>query len=160
MVCLTAIVVACSQKQSVVEVPVSTIDVEQLNKGIDYNMDITGLSLGDLRVLRSAPAARQGYPFKDAYLRGVYESTTWYDSLMWKFDETVDFSGVEQHEGESWRDYYYRASEESKAVKYSDEERDFMKRLKEREDELVKLNFDVEEELRVNMGNLSNPMQL
>jgi len=160
MVCLAAIVVACSQKQSVVEVPVSKIDIEQLNKDIDYNMDISGLCLGDLRVLRNAPAARQGYPFKDAYLRGVYGSTTWYDSLMWKFDETVDFSSVKEREGESWRDYYYRASEEVKAVKYTDEELDFIKRVKEREDELVKQNFDVEEGLRVNMSNLSNPMQL
>ena len=160
MVCLATIVVACSQKQSVVEVPVSKIDIEQLNKPIDYNMDISGLSLGDLKVLRNAPAARQGYPFKDAYLRGVYGSTTWYDSLMWKYDETVDFSSVEEREGESWRDYYYRASEEVKAVKYTNEELDFIKRVKEREDELVRLNFDVEEGLRVNMSNLSNPMQL
>jgi hypothetical protein len=36
----------------------------------------------------------------------------------------------------------------------------FMKRLKEREDELLKQNFDVEEGLRVNMSNLLNPQQL
>jgi hypothetical protein len=158
--CTAALIAACSQKQGVVEVPVTKIDVEQLNKQIDYNMDVTGLGIGDLRVLRHAPAARQGFPFKDAYLRGVYESTTWYDSLMWKFDESVDFKNVKEREGESWRDFYYRASDETGAVKYTDEEQAFMKRLKALEDELMKQNFDVAEGLRVNMQNLINPTQL
>ena len=159
-VCTALLMVACSQKQSVVQVPVSTIDVEQLNGDIDYNMDVTGLSLGDLRVLRHAPAARQGFPFKDAYLRGVYETTTWYDSLVWKFDESVDFSSVKERGDESWRDYYYRASEEVGAVKYTAEEQSFMERLKTREDELRKQNFNVADGLRVNVANLVNPTQL
>ena len=45
-------------------------------------------------------------------------------------------------------------------MNYTAEELDFMKRLKEREEELKKLNFDVPEGLRVNMGNLSNPTML
>ena len=157
---LTMVMVACSQKQSVVQVPVSKIDVEQLNQKIDYDMDVSGLSLADLRVLRNAPAARQGYPFKDAYLRGIYGSTTWYDSLMYVFDETVDFSSVAERDGESWRDYYYRASDEVGAVKYTYEEQAFMKRLKAREEELLKQNFDVADGLRVNVENLVNPAQL
>ena len=158
--CLAALVAACSQKQNVVTVPVSHINVENLLDSIDYNMDVSALGVGDLRVLRNAPAARQGFPFKDAYVRGIYESTTWYDSLMWKFDESLDFSNVKEKEGESWRDHYYRAADETDALKYSDEEQAFMKRLKEREDELLKLNFDVAEGLRVNVGNLINPKQL
>ena len=158
--CLAALVAACSQKQSVVSVPVSQIDVEKLIDSIDYNMDVSGLSLADLRTLRNAPAARQGFPFKDAYLRGVYESTTWYDSLMWKFDEKTNFEGIEQKEDESWRDFYYRASQEKGLIKYSQEELDFMKRLQERVDELKKQNFDVPEGLRVNMANLANPTQM
>ena len=158
--CLAALVAACSQKQSVVSVPVSQIDVEKLIDSIDYNMDVSGLSLADLRTLRNAPAARQGFPFKDAYLRGVYESTTWYDSLMWKFDEKTNFDGIEQKENESWRDFYYRASQEKGLIKYSQEELDFMKRLQERVDELKKQNFDVPEGLRVNMANLANPTQM
>ena len=159
-VCIAGLMAACSQKQSVVQVPVSHIDVEQLNQDIDYDMDVTGLSIGDLRVLRNAPAARQGYPFKDAYLRGVYGTTTWYDSLTWQFEESTNFDNIKQRDNESWRDYYYRASEESGAIKYTDEELAFMKRLKEREDELKKRNFEVEEGLRVNMQNLINPTQL
>ena len=160
LLCTVGLMAACSQKQSVVSVPVSQIDVESLNQDIDYNMDVSGLSIADVRILRNAPAARQGYPFRDAYLRGVYESTTWYDSLTWKFDSSVDFSDFEQKEGESERDFYYRVSEESGALKYTDEELAFMKRLKEREDELKKLNFDVDDDLRVNMQNLINPTQL
>ena len=159
-ICTAALVAACSQKQSVVTVPVSHIDVEKLLDSIDYNMDVSALGVGDLRVLRNAPAARQGFPFKDAYVRGIYESTTWYDSLMWQFDESLDFSNVKEKEGESWRDHYYRAADETEALKYSDEEQAFMKRLKEREDELLKLNFDVAEGQRVNVGNLINPLQL
>ena len=108
LLCTVGLMTACSQKQSVVSVPVSQIDVESLNQDIDYNMDVSGLSIADVRILRNAPAARQGYPFRDAYLRGVYEGTTWYDSLTWKFDSSVDFSDFEQKEGESERDFYYR----------------------------------------------------
>ena len=46
--CTAAVIAACSQKQGVVEVPVTKIDVEQLNKQIDYNMDVTGLGTGAL----------------------------------------------------------------------------------------------------------------
>ena len=160
MLCLAALVMACSQKASVVSVPASHIDVEQLLDSIDYSMDVSGLSISDVRVLRNAPAARQGFPFKDAYIRGVYAGTTWYDSLMWKFDENTNFENIEQKENESWRDYYYRASEEKGLIKYTQEELDFMKRLQAREDELKKQNFDTPEDLRVNMANLINPSQL
>ena len=158
---MAALAVACSQKQGVVEtaMPVSTINVESLKDSLDLSMDITGLQLGDLRVLRNAPAARQGFPFKDAYIRGIYEGTTWYDSLMWDFDGRTDFSSVEEKEGEEWRDYYYRASEETGILKYTAEELDFMKRVKAREEELLKLNFEVEKGLKVNMQNLANPRQ-
>ncbi len=160
MACVAGLLTACSQKQSVVSVPVSQIDVEQLNKTIDYNMDISGLSLSDLRVLRNAPAARKGFPFKDAYIRGVYQGTSWYDSLMWKYDEMVNFENLEQKEGESWRDFYYRAGVENGILKFTDEEVAFMKRVQEREDELLKHNFDVDEDLRVNVQNIVNPTQL
>jgi hypothetical protein len=163
MTCLASLLVACSQKQAIVSVPVSHIDIEQLKDSIDFDMDVSGLPLSDLRVLRNAPAARMGYPFKDAYLRGIYSTTTWYDSLMWQFDgklEEMDWSKISEKENESWRDRYYRASEETGLVKYTQQELDFMKRLKAREDELLKLNFDVPEGLRVNMQNLVNPTQL
>ena len=158
LACMAGLMAACSQKQSVVQVPVSTIDAESLRDSIDYNMDVSGLCLSDLRTLRYAPAAQRGYPFKDSYLRGVFGVTTWYDSLMYALDEKVQ--GVESKEGESWRDAYFRAIAEQKLITYSPEETAFMKRVKEREDELLKQNFDVEEGLRVNMANLLNPQQI
>ena len=120
MACVAGLIIACSQKQSLVSVPVSHIDVEKLIDSIDYDMDVTGLPLSDLLVLSNAPAARQGFPFKDSYIRGVYEGTTWYDSLMWKFDEKTDFSSVKMKEDEPWRDYYYRASEETGILKFTE----------------------------------------
>ena len=158
LACMAGLIAACSQKQSVVQVPVSTIDAESLRDSIDYNMDVSALNLSDLRILRNAPAAQRGYPFKDSYLRGIYGVTTWYDSLMYALDEKVQ--GVEAKEDESWRDAYLRAIDEQKLVVYNDVEKAFMKRLKEREDELLKQNFEVEEGLRVNMANLLNPQQL
>jgi hypothetical protein len=155
---MAGLIAACSQKQSVVQVPVSTIDAESLRDSIDYDMDVSGLNLSDLRILRNAPAAQRGYPFKDSYLRGIYGVTTWYDSLMYALDEKVQ--GVESKENESWRDAYLRAIDEQKLIVYNNVEMAFMKRLKEREDELLKQNFDVEEGLRVNMSNLLNPQQL
>ena len=158
LACMAGLIAACSQKQSVVQVPVSTIDAESLRDSIDYDMDVSGLNLSDLRILRNAPAAQRGYPFKDSYLRGIYGVTTWYDSLMYALDEKVE--GVESKENESWRDAYLRAIDEQKLIVYNNVEIAFMKRLKEREDELLKQNFDVEEGLRVNMSNLLNPQQL
>ena len=62
------------------------VNTELLNQKIDLTLDVEQLNLNEVRVLRNAFYARQGYPFKDAYLRGVFESTSWYDSLMYAFD--------------------------------------------------------------------------
>ena len=157
--CMAALICACSQKQNVVVGP-SQIDVEKLLDSIDYNMDVSGLSLADIRTLRNAPAAQRGLPFMDSYIRGVFAQTTWYDSLMWAFDEKVETAGIESREDESWRDFYMRVVDEKKLLNYSDEELAFIKRMQAREDELRKQNFDVPEGLRVNMQNLTNPTQL
>ena len=72
----------------------------------------------------------------------------------------VNFENLEQKEDESWRDFYYRAGVENGILKFTDEEVAFMKRVQEREDELMKHNFDVDEDLRVNVQNIVNPTQL
>ena len=79
---------------------------------------------------------------------------------MWKFSEANHFDTEKMKEGEPWRDFYYRAAIETEAVKYSDEEKSFIDRMKAREAELLKENFTTEAGLRVNMQNLSNPTQL
>ena len=161
LVCAAALITACSQKQSLVtSVPPSQIDVEKLIDSIDYNMDVSGLSLADVRTLRHAPAAQRGLPFMDSYLRGVYSATTWYDSLMWVFDEKVETAGLSSKEDESWRDFYNRVIEEKNLLNYNDQEKAFIKRMEARETELKKQNFEVPEGLRVNMTNLLNPSQI
>ena len=160
MMGLAGLIVACSPKQSVVSVAPSQIDVEKLIDSIDYNMDISGLSLADVRTLSNAPAAQRGLPFMDSYIRGIYSATTWYDSLMWVFDEKVETAGIESKENEPWRDFYYRVVKEKNLLNYNDVEKAFIKRLQAREAELKKQNFDVPEGLRVNMGNLLNPAQI
>ena len=158
--CVAALVCACSQKQSVVTVPPSQIDVEKLLDSIDYDIDVSGLSLADVRTLRNAPAAQRGLPFMDAYIRGIYAQTTWYDSLMWQFDEKVETAGIESKEDEPWRDFYYRVVKEKNLLDYNEQEKAFIQRMKEREEELMKLNFEVPEGLRVNVSNLLNPAQI
>ena len=51
------------------------INVETLNKRINTKMDISNLSVCELRVLRNAFAARQGYLFKSSELRMVFNTT-------------------------------------------------------------------------------------
>ena len=159
--CTVALMMACAQKQqAVVTVPPSQIDVEKLLDSIDYDMDVSGLSLADIRTLRNAPAAQRGLPFMDAYIRGIYAQTTWYDSLMWQFDEKVETAGIESKEDEPWRDFYYRVVEEKNLLDYNDQEKAFIQRMKEREEELMTKNFEVPEGLRVNVSNLLNPAQV
>ena len=52
------------------------INVEKLKGKIDTQMDLSKLNLAELRAIRNAFAARQGYPFKDATLRALYNTTT------------------------------------------------------------------------------------
>ena len=53
------------------------INVEKLDKGLNLNMDISKLSLSELRVLRNAIPARKGYVFTSSDLRKIFESTSW-----------------------------------------------------------------------------------
>ena len=161
IICVAALVVACSQKQSaVLSVPSTQINVEKLLDSIDYNMDVSGLSLADVRTLRNAPAAQRGLPFMDSYIRGIFSTTTWYDSLMWAFDEKVETADIPSKEGEPWRDFYNRVIKEKNLLNYTEQEEAFIKRMQAREAELKQQNFEVPEGYRVNMANLLNPTQL
>ncbi len=158
--CMVALICACNQKQNVVSVPVTQIDVEKLIDSIDYDMDVSSLSLADVRILSYAPTAKWGFPFKDAYIRGIYSTTTWYDSLMWKLDSDLPWDKYPSKEDENWEDHYYRVIKESGYMKLTEQEQAFIKRMEEREKELQKQNFEVPTGLRVNMQNLANPRQL
>ena len=59
------------------------LDVERFNKEVNLKTDLSKLSLAELRVLKNAFKAREGFIFKEADLRGIYGQTSWYDSIMW-----------------------------------------------------------------------------
>ena len=112
------------------------INVENLNK-IDYNMDISQLSLSELRVLRNALAARQGYLFMTSDLRSVFASTSWY---------------IEKA--------YERYAGNLPEIRYNAEETAFINRLKAREAELSRNNYAPAGGGLVNAENIVNPYLL
>lgn len=121
-------------------VPVgSKVDVEALGSRIDTGMDISTLSLQDLRILRNAVAARQGYCFKDYAMRAVFGQTSWYDSLLFmRVDGQLD----------------------GKPITYTKAEQAFVERIKAREAELRAQNFKAGDGRRVNVKNIVNGFQL
>ena len=153
------LLVGCATKDQTA--PVSTLDVESLRDSVDLDMDITGLSLSDLRILENVFLAQKGYPFEDAYIRSVYGSTTWYDSLMWEFDQNEQhFIDAPYNENMSYRESYYN-SIKPEFIAYTDEQRAFVNRVRQREDELRKVNFKSEKEGdKVNILNIVNPALL
>ncbi len=150
--------IACNEQKKVTQlvpatVPPSKLEVEKLNGDIDLKQDINGYSISDLRILRNAFAARQGYCFTEADLRGIFSSTTWYDSLMekrWWIEDEMEWAKSEN-----------KTPEHTIApISYTDEETAFINKIKEREDELKKLNFKAEDGQLVNVANIINPFQL
>ena len=112
------------------------INVENL-KQVNTNMDISKLSVCELRTLRNAFAAQQGYIFKSSELRQLFSSTSWYDELAWKRFQ----------------------ADNPKPVTYTKQQQAFINKLKAREDELLKANFKTDKGI-VNLDNLINPFQL
>ena len=119
------------------------INVEKLKGKIDTQMDLSKLNLAELRAIRNAFAARQGYAFKDATLRALYNTTTWYNDVLW------DVSEKEETTGKKF------------SPRYTKEQLAFTERIRAREAELRKLNFKpADSKDVVNMDNLINPFQL
>jgi hypothetical protein len=150
-----------AKEQQEQQVPVSKLDVEALLEHVDLDMDISQLPLCDLRVLENVFLAQKGYPFEDSYIRSIYLTTTWYDSLMCEFDNTSDFFewNEEHDENLSYRQEYYN-SIKSDVIVLTDEQQAFVNRIKEREAELQALNFKTESDAMVNMTNVVNPTLL
>jgi hypothetical protein len=161
---LAALLLGCSQKTTAPaeqEPPITSLDVESLYQHLDMDMDITGLSVSDLHILSNVFLAQKGYPFEDSYLRGIYGSTTWYDSLMWEFDAVME-AAIEDLPEENWdpnktyRENYYGCIA-PQLLELTDEQQAFVNRVKEREAELLKLNFKPEGDGIVNIQNIINP---
>lgn len=144
LVLLTMLSVTVSaQKASVVIPGKGKIDVEKLNRNINMKMDVSQLSLSELRVLRNAFAARQGYIFNSGELRSLFSRTSWYDQKM--YDRwSSDFDG----------------GKKMPPIKYSAAETAFISKLKAREDQLKKQNFKAAPGQKVNVENVVNPYQL
>ena len=137
-------------------IAVTQLDVESLNKDIDLQMGISHLRLSDLNILRNAFAAQKGYPFRDSYLRSIYGSTTWYDSLMWTFDDNEEFFNHSDYdESKSYRDNYY-GDIKPEVLTYTAEQQAFVDRITARIEELQAQNFKPASG-RVNMENIYNP---
>ena len=126
-------------------VPGEGIDVEALNGEIDLNMDISSLSLSDIRILRNAFAARQGYCFMKADLRAIFGTTSWYYQKMedrWWAEDEGGSSGYPP-------------------ISYSTEEQAFIEKLKKRESELKAQNFSEQNGRELaNLNNIVNLFQL
>ena len=138
---ISLIVTLCAQAQDTKPITLpgkGNINVENLNKSINLNMDISQLNVSELRALRNAFAARQGYLFNSSELRMLFNTTSWYNEKAWE-----------------------RADNEEKLgpVKYSPKETAFINKLKEREEQLLKNNFKSSKGV-VNLDNLVNPFQL
>ena len=159
IICLTALTAGAQKKQRVMIPGRAGINAELLNKRIDLSRDVSQLNLTEVRVLRNSFFARAGYPFKDAFLRGVFQSTSWYDSLLaqrWAKVEDL----IEYDDNVGWRESYYRADAKL-PIKTTKAEQAFIARLQAREKELKTQNFKSREAgFRVNMDNVVNSMQL
>jgi hypothetical protein len=124
-------------------IPGVGLDVEMLKENIDLNMDITALSMQDLRLLRNAFAAQQGYCFMAADLRGFYESSSWYYQLM---------------EARYWEE---EMEEKTEPITYTSEQEAFIAKVKEREKELLALNYYTTNGITLsNVNNIINLFQL
>lgn len=134
-------------KKSVILPGNGHIDVEKLNGKFNPNMDISKMSLSELRVLRNGMAARHGYLFMSAELRSLFEQTSWYTSkMMTRLEKEYDAGG------ENGRKVL--------PVKYTSDETKLINRIKVREAELLKQNFKVAAGQKVNVDNVVNDYQL
>ena len=159
MLCLMTLTATAQTKQRVMIPGKGNVNVEQLNKHVDLNQDISRLNITELRVLRNSFYAREGYPFRDAFLRGVFQSTSWYDSLQWKRWEKVE-DLINYNESGDYRNNYYKADAKV-PMKTTKAEQAFINKLLAREKELKKQNFVPSQSgYRVNMDNVVNNMQL
>jgi len=135
------------------------LDVEQFIKPIDTRMDISRLSLAELRILRNAFAARQGFALKDADLRHIFMQTSWYDSLVWNQYDISDNPSI--HQSFSDWTFFSGYTEYDQPVKLTPAERAFIRKIQDREQAL---NWSGDKNLpeghRFRTDNILNPFQL
>ena len=130
------------------------IDVEQLNKSIELNMDVSQLSLYEIRILKTALEARQGKCIMEAELRGLFDQTSWYRELAVKNNEYV------------WSDEANTVVQTvAPKISFTSQEQEFLNRLIEaekqlKENNLMMLGTKSHPKMGPNIDNLANPMQM
>lgn len=97
----------------------------------DFEMDIQQLDLESLILLRNEVFARHGYLFTNALIRDYFKQYKWYQPIFWEPDRKIQLSSEEQA---------------------------FVKRVKDREEELLARN-EVENQ-GVNLGRIENVVNL
>ena len=132
------------------------IDVEQFINGIDTDMDISNLSLAELRIVRNGFAALQGHIFMDAPLREIFSQTSWYDSLMWaRFEKTEATKGY-GYNYDNPNDNIFKPL----PLSYTKAEQAFITRIQQREKELRKTQYHPREGYLVDPDKMLNTFQL
>lgn len=119
------------------------LNVEELRENIDLSMDIFSLSLQDLRLLRNAFAAQQGYCFMKADLRGFFEASSWYYKRM--------------------ADRYWEEEEGQtiEPIGYAEDEQVFIDKIKAQEKQLLTQNYHQNNGVELsNLNNIVNFFQL
>ena len=134
------------------------LDVEQFIRPIDTRMDISQLSLAELRVLRNAFAARQGFVLKDGDLRQIFAQTSWYDSIVWaRFDVDPEKTTSDALDWEFFSGY----TDYGQSVKLTPQERKFIRKIQEREQHLRWHGGDKRPaDWRFRVDDVLNPFQL
>ena len=126
------------------------LNVESFNKEVNLKTNLSKLSLAELRVLKNAFKAREGFIFKEADLRSIYAQTSWYDSLMWMRSDNEN----EPLDDSNPNDWGQRQPKLSKA------EQDFLKRIEQQENKILNSKQKLPKGQIVNLDLLLNPYQL
>ena len=147
---ITALMAQSSTPKAVIVPGKGGIDVEKLDKSLDLNMDISNLSLYEIRVLKTALAARKGECVLVSELRSLLNATSWYTQRA--------------IEREGW-EYTEDGVVIKKVDDYTPQEREFLNKLEQAEKNLLANNMLMlgtksQPRLCPNLDNIANPMQM
>ena len=130
------------------------IDVEQLKDNLNLNMDVSQLTLYEIRVLKTALEARQGKCIMESELRGLFDQTSWYLDLAVK------------NNSYEWDDKTNGLVQTvAPKISYTPQEQEYLNKLNQAEKELKEKNMMLlgtksQPKWSPNIDNLANPMQV
>lgn len=140
----------------------TTVEDPLLKSVLDYNMDLEGLSYGDLYLLLNYPYAKHAFWFREEYLNKRYSQVKWYKKLIekryfheeqydnWK-GEKVSYQALNEDTGVDWAKWsdVNRYESLKKSTPLTSEEKAFQERVAARmaeleKDKYVKIGDDIE----------------